>query len=196
MPEVGSGKLVGSFGPFKALTSFFLATYVASAVEPAPSAKLGTTDPSGNWTAIGLLQGDDITITNTEPTLVDDRRGFKRVLFNRAISQAGSSIFEELVVETDPETVAKITGETADSIGSGGKSLKVTYDVLYDRSALFYTKNAFTETQERYIHVPHCQVRYVLDRGDEDILVLRCTVEALQFTEGSENYLFELGRFD
>lgn len=196
MPSLGSGALVGSWRPFVAKTAMYLATYVASSPEPAPTAALGTAEPGANWTKLGLLQGDDFTVTTSEPTKVDDRRGFSRVLFGQAVTEAGTAVFEGLVVESNPSAISDITGTSLDSITGGGQSIKVTYDTLYYKTAMLYCFNAFDNAQERYVHIPYCQAYFQLDKGENDVLVLRVQLTALQYTEGSENYLYAVGRYD
>lgn len=197
MPELGSGKLTGSYGPFRAMSIFYLATYVASAPAAAPTAKLGTGEPAtGTWTKLGLLQEDTFTVNFAEPTFIEDRRGFKRVLYARAVNQAGSASFEGLIVESDPEAIGRVTGQTAQTISAGGKKLQVAFDTLYDRSALVYNFNAF-DNSERYLYVPHAQVRWALEAaGADNTWVLRVTLEALQYILGATNYNLEEGRFD
>lgn len=197
MPTLGSGTLTGSHAPYRAMAAMYFATYNSTSIAAAPTAKLGSSEPAtATWTKIGLLQGDDFTVTTAEPSFIEDRRGFKRVLYARAINQAGSAQFEGLVVESDPEAINRISGDTLNNIGaSAGKRITVTLDQLYDKTVLLYCYNAFDTTKERYIHIPHGQVRFQLDRGESDIWVLRTTIEALQYA-GATNYVYEEGRFD
>lgn len=195
MPALGSGVLVGSYGPYTEICAIYLASYVASAIATPPTAKLGTGEPAtGTWTKMGLLEDDNLKVATTQATFVEDRRGFKKVLYARAINQSGAATFTVNIVESDPASVAKIVGGSATPIGAVGEQFRVDLSQLFDRTVLIYSFNAF-DNSERYIHVPHAQVRYELAKGNNDVWVLTLTIEALQFQVGATNYLYEEGRF-
>lgn len=198
MPQLGSGTLTGSYGPYRGMAAIYLATYNASSLAASPTAALGDTEPaSATWTKLGLLQSDDFTPAKVDATLLDDRRGFKKVLYSQAITQAGEATFEALVTESDPVALGRITGQTASAIGTG-QELQVSYDQIYTKTVLVYMKNAFTDdltNVERFIYVPKGQIGWSYDRGENDILVLRVNVHALQYSQGAVNYLFKVGRF-
>ncbi len=197
MPVLGQGDLTGSYRSFRAQTAFYLATYVSSAVAAPPATALGTAEPaSATWTKQGLMQGDDFTVTSTDPTFIEERRGFTRQLFGRAVTESGLATFETLLQETDPATIALLSGDSTDALGGGGVEIKVKLDQLYDYSALLYAKNVFDTAEERYIFVPHAQVRFALDRGDADAWVLRVQFDALSFNDGSTTYAYREGRLN
>jgi len=198
MPQIGSGVLTGSYGPYRGMAAIYLATYNASSLAPSPTAALGDTEPaSATWTKLGLLQSDDFTPAKVDATLLDDRRGFKKVLYGQAITQAGEATFEALVVESDPAAIGRITGQAASAVGTG-EELRVSYDQIYTKTALIYVKNAFTDDTtniERFYYIPKAQVAWSMDRGENDVMVLRVNIHALQYSQGAENYLFLVGRF-
>lgn len=195
MPQVGSGTLVGSFGPYIEQAMVFTATYVASAISTPPTAKLGTGVPAtGTWTQMGILEDDNFNVTFSAPTFVEDRRGFRKVLYARAINQAGAATFDVNILESDPASIAKITGQSTTNIAAGGEKLQVTFDGLFDRTILIYSISAFDQT-ERYIHMPHAQIRWEMGNAANKAWTLKLTIEALQFISGATNYLFEAGRF-
>jgi len=198
MPVVGSGGLTGSYGPFRGMAAIYLATYNASSLAASPTAALGDTEPAtGTWTKLGLLQSDDFTPGKVDATLLDDRRGFKKVLYGQAVIQAGEATFEALVVESDPAAIGRITGQAASAIGAG-EELQVSYDQIYTKTALIYAKNAFTDDStnvERFWYVPKAQIVWSQDRGENDIIVLRVNIHALQYSQGTVNYLYKTGRF-
>lgn len=197
MPSLGSGVLVGSFGPFTELCAVYIATYNATAISTPPTAKLGSGEPAtGTWTKMGLLENDDFKVTTTQAKFVEDRRGFKKVLYARAINEAGSATFDALIVESDPAAGAKIIGSTTTAIGAVGEQFRVDVSQLYDRTVMLYCFNAFDST-ERYIHIPHAQIRYELDKGTNDIWAWKLFIEALQFIPvAGASYLYEEGRFN
>jgi len=195
MPALGSGALTGSYRPYRAMAAVYLATYVASAPAAPPTAALANSEPpTGTWTKLGLLQGDDFTVSTTEPTFQEDRRGFKKILYGRALNQAGSTTFSGLVVETDPDTIGNVIGVSASAIGAG-KKLGISYDTLYSRSVLIWMKNAFDTAQERYVYIPNGQMNWQLDRGEGDFLVLNVKFEAMKQSTGGYDCDFEVGRF-
>ncbi len=195
MPVLGQGGLTGSYRSFRAKTALYLATYVSSAVASPPATALVDTEPvTGTWTKQGLMQGDDFTVNTTDATFIEERRGFTRQLFGRAVTESGLATFEMLLQESDPDTIALLSGDSVDSLGGGGEEIKVKLDQLYDYSALLYSKNAFDAAQERYIFVPHAQLRFALDRGDADAWVLRVQFDALSFNDGSTIYSYREGR--
>ena len=197
MPALGTGATTGLFRPYRAQSAMYVATYVSSGVSTPPTAKLADAEPpTGTWTKLGLLQDDEFTVNNVEPTFAEDRRGSTRRLYGRAVTQSGAMSFETLVVESDPEALANVIGASVTAIDSTGSKLQVSFDQLYDFSALIWHKNHFATTEERYTFVPHAQVRWTLDRGNENVLVLRVTLEALQYVLAAENYSVEFGRFD
>jgi hypothetical protein len=197
MPELGTGALTGSYQPYRAQSALYLATYVATGVSVPPTAKLADTEPpTGTWTKLGLLQDDEFTVNNVEANFTEDRRGSTRRLFGRAVTQAGAMNFESLVVESDPDALANVIGGSTTAIGAVGEKIQVSFDQLYDYSALIWMKNHFDSAEERYIFVPHAQLMWTMDRGNENVLVLRVTLEALQYIQGSDNYAVEFARFD
>jgi len=198
MPVVGSGGLTGSYGPYRGMAAIYLATYNASSLAASPTAALGNAEPpTGTWTKLGLLQGDDFTATKVDATFLDDRRGFKHVLYGQALTQAGEATFEGLVVESDPVAIGRITGQAASAVGVG-EELQISYDQIYTRTALVYVKNAFTDDTaniERFYYIPKAQINWGQDKGENDVTVLRVTIKALQYTFGAVSYLFKIGRF-
>lgn len=196
MPALGSGALTGAYRPYRAMAAVYLATYVASAPAAPPTAKLGDSEPAtGTWTKMGLLQGDDFAVTTAEATFQEDRRGFKKVLYGRAINQAGSTTFTGMVVESDPDTIGSVIGVSASALTAGDK-IGISNDTLYSKSVLIYMKNAFDSTQERYVYIPYGQLSWGLDRGEGDILSMNVKIEALKQDAGGYNCDYELGRFD
>lgn len=198
MPQLGSGFLTGSYGPYNAECAIYTTPYIASGVTAPPTAKLGNAEPaSATWTKLGLLQDDEVNITTAQAKFVEDRRGFKKVLYNRALNQAGSATFEGMVVETDPAAIANVVGSSTTLIGGNGEYFRVTYDQLYTFTVLIYAKNAY-DNSERYIHIPHAQMTYEIDNQKGQNWFIKASFEALQYTglNNAVDYIYEVGRFN
>lgn len=196
MPNLGSGILTGLFGPFKPMSAMYLATYNASSLAAAPTAALGASGepPSGTWTKLGLLEDDMLTIATVAATFVEDRRGAKKVLYAKALTQAGSATLTANIVETNPDEIGKVNPNAATTIGAG-KKIQITYDQIVYKTVLAWQLNHFDQASERYIYVPKAQLEFSIEKGANDVAVIKVTVNALQYTFGATNYLYEEGQF-
>jgi hypothetical protein len=89
MPKIGDGELVGTQGQILPIGTIYLATYVSGSPQAVPSAALGTSEPASAWVKLGCLQDDMFNITESDPGVIEYRRGFRQRYYGEVINKTG-----------------------------------------------------------------------------------------------------------
>ena len=143
MPKIGDGDLVGTLqqGQILPIGTIYLATYNASSVVAAPAAKLGTGEPPSAYSRVGALQDDMFTITESDPGVVEYRRGFRQRYYGEVINKTGDKTIAAVIVEPEASIVSALTGDAV-SVISGGRSLVIRAGQYYDKTMLIVYQDA------------------------------------------------------
>jgi len=168
----------------------YFATYNSVTPVAAPAAPLGNGEPSTSvWTKMGLLRDDQFTIAETDPTMVEYRRGFRQRFFGEVVRKAGDRTITAQMDEVEPAVLARFTGDTLTQIG-GSPGIGVELDIgtgeIYDYTllAVYYDDQSL---KEFHAYSPHVRARYKFAKQAE-FMVFDLIIRLIPFVNASSKY--------
>lgn len=187
-PIPGDGVLVGTFGQVLPVGVLYLAPYLTPTPTAAPGAALAATEPAAAYIKQGLLRDDQFTVAETDPTMVEYRRGFRQRFFGEVVRKAGDRSITAQMDEVEPAVLAKFTGDTATTVGSPITSTELDLGTgeIYDYTllAVFYDDQSNKEFQ---LYSPHVRARYKFAKQAE-FMVFDLTLRLIPFINASNKY--------
>lgn len=189
-PIPGDGVIVGTIGQVLPVGVLYFATYSALSTVAAPAVPLGNGEPATNvWTKMGLLRDDTFVVAETDPTLVEYRRGFRQRFFGEVVRKAGDRSITAQMDEVEPAVLARFTGDTVTQIG-GSPGIGVELDIgsgeLFDYTMLcvYYDDQSL---KEFHLYSPHVRARYKFAKQAE-FMVFDLTIRMIPFLNASNKY--------
>lgn len=189
-PIPGDGVLVGTLGQVLPVGVLYFATYNAVSPVAAPGVALGNGEPATNvWTKQGLLRDDSFVVAETDPTMVEYRRGFRQRLFGDVIRKAGDRSITAVMDEVEPAILARFTGDVVTQIGGSpgtGVELDVGTGEIFDYTMLgvFYDDQS---NREFHMYSPHVRARYKFAKQAE-FMTFDLNIRLIPFLNASNKY--------
>lgn len=185
-PNPGDGDLqVGTQGQVLPIGIIYLATFVSGSEEPAPEAKLGTSEPASAFKKVGLLRDDIFTIDETDPDVIEYRRGFRQRYFGEVVRQAGQRTVTAQLDEVEPQVIADLLEESVEVV-SGGRKLDVGTSEQIDKTMLVVYFDALSD-REYHVYSPKVIARFKFAKNDE-FMVLELNLKLITFKNAGNKF--------
>ena len=192
-PIPGDGAIVGTVGQVLPVGVLYIAAYNAVTPVAPPGVALGATEPGGSYVKLGLLRDDQFTVAETDPTLVEYRRGFRQRYFGEVIRKVGDRSITAQIDEVEPLSfsllmAAQSGGSGYTSTGSPITSAEIDLGAgeIYDYTMLgvFYDDQSHLEF---HMYSPHVRLRYKFGKQAE-FMVIDLTIRMIPFINASNLY--------
>jgi hypothetical protein len=148
---------------------------------------LGQDEPAPAWVKLGLLRDDQFTVEETDPDIIEYRRGFRQRYYGEVIRKAGVRTVTAKMDEVDPASIASFTGESTTALGSAN-SLRTDLgpSEYYHRSLLCVYFDDVSDA-EFQMYTPHVLARYKMSKNAE-FMTVDLTIKLIPFINASNLY--------
>lgn len=162
----------------KGLQKFTYALYLSAATGAgaAPVAKLLGAEPPSPWVRQGRLVDDMLNWNIPDPSFLEGRAGFAKVLKFRVVNQAEIPVLNVELDESDPDVMSRLRGGAANAATVLSSGAYTGYQYIY-QTGLFYAAKVLlvgtgvSTTKERHFFAGNAVVTYKEKTGaDSDNL--------------------------
>lgn len=151
----------------KGLQKFTYALYLCDATSGGviPPAKLLGAEPASPWVRQGRLVDDGITWNIPDPSFLEGRAGFAKVLKFRVVNQAEIPVMNVELDESDPDVMSRLRGGAANAATSLSSGAYTGYQYIYQTGKFYAAKallvgTSVSTTKERHFFAGNAVVTF------------------------------------
>lgn len=186
-PFPGDGGLTFGFGQVLPIGTIYLAAFNALAPQAPPGINLGPDEPAPAWVKLGLLRDDQFTVEETDPDIIEYRRGFRQRYYGEVIRKSGVRTVTAKMDEVDPAALASFTGSVTTGLGSANAiRTDLGPSEYYHRSLLVVYFDDVSQA-EFQMYSPHVLARYKMSKNAE-FMTVDMTIKLITFVNANNLY--------
>lgn len=186
-PVPGDGGLTFNFGQVLPVGVIYLAAFNALAPMAPPGINLGANEPAAGWVKLGLLRDDAFTVDETDPDIIEYRRGFRQRYYGEVVRKSGVRTVNAKMDEVDPAAIASFTGDATTGLGSAN-AIRVDLgpSEYYHRSLLVVYFDDVSQA-EFQMYSPHVLARYKMSKNAE-FMTVDMIIKLITFVNANNLY--------